>query len=934
MKAKRTPIASAVALALMSAFTAAHAQDAAAPAAAAASAPQPAQAASAPVADEKPIETAAPAKNAQNLEAVVITGIRGSLQQSLNRKRNADSVVEVITAEDIGKMPDKNVADSLQRIPGVNISSAGAGEGGFDEADRVSLRGTNPSLTQTMINGHMVGSGDWFVLNQVGTVGRSVSYSLLPSELVGAVVVNKSSRADLVEGGVAGTVDIQTRKPLDFKKQVTLEATAGAVYADLPEKTDPQLNALFNWKNEANNFGVLIQGFSEKRHLRRDGQEMLGYTAIAPGSKIALSNPDLAGVLYPNGIGSALFEQERKREGAFIDLQVKPTNDVTLDLSGFRSKMEATNYNRNYLIFPSKILDGGKGQAPDAGYVIRNGTLVSANFTNIGVPGQTPSQDQQYGIVDQIYRPGANAVSDFYNLDGKWNVNDKLTLLSKIGTSKGKGETPKQAVYEQDILNTGASYTLHGIGSPADAALPGINQGTFNVPGQTRLDWVFGASPATTKDKENWGQLDGEYALEAGAVTGLKFGARFAEHTRESTWIAQGPAAGAFDNLPAWNGTTYPSNFGGGLGGGNFPHMPWQLDPAALEAWGDKYSNRDPVSREYWPGEFSMREKNTAVYLMANLEGNRWSGNVGVRVVSTKEQVTQNVAITGVADPTTVPGAITTSAFGPFYRKEIDNTYTDVLPSLNLKYDLSKDLVARFGLAKTMARPDYSALAGSVSLDELNHTGSGGNPDLKPIRSTNVDVGLEWYFAPRSLLSAGLFYMDLNNYVSYGTSQLQYLNIKTGAYETFNVSSPTNSSGKVQGLELSYQQPIGAGFGTIANYTYADAEETGGGPLVGASKNTYNLTGYYENDSFSARVNYSFRSKFYNGLDRSTAQYQDDTDNVSASIGYKISDNLTVTLDGMNLNNPKLKYYANNPDQPTAFYVNGRQYYLSLRLKM
>jgi iron complex outermembrane receptor protein len=183
-------------------------------------------------------------------------------------------------------------------------------------------------------------------------------------------------------------------------------------------------------------------------------------------------------------------------------------------------------------------------------------------------------------------------------------------------------------------------------------------------------------------------------------------------------------------------------------------------------------------------------------------------------------------------------------------------------------------------------------------------------------------------------LSAGLFYMDLNNYVSYGTSQLQYLNIKTGAYETFNVSSPTNSSGKVQGLELSYQQPIGAGFGTIANYTYADAEETGGGPLVGASKNTYNLTGYYENDSFSARVNYSFRSKFYNGLDRSTAQYQDDTDNVSASIGYKISENLTVTLDGMNLNNPKLKYYANNPDQPTAFYVNGRQYYLSLRLKM
>ena len=943
MKAKRTPIASAVALALMSAMTAAHAQDAAAPAAAAASAPQPAQAASAPVATEKPAEAAAPGKNAQSLEAVVVTGIRGSLQQSLNRKRNADTVVDVITSEDIGKMPDKNVADSLQRVAGVSISSAGAGEGGFDENDRVSLRGTNPSLTQTTINGHMVGSGDWFVLNQVGTVGRSVSYSLLPSELVGSVEVRKSSRADYVEGGVAGSVDIQTRKPLggSFKKQLTLEASVGAVYADLPSKTDPQFNGLFNWKNDAETFGVLVQGFSEKRHLRRDGQEMLGYTAIAPGSKIALSNPDLAGVLYPNGIGAALFEQERKRTGGFIDLQIKPSNDVTLDLSGFRSHMEATNYNRNYLIYPTKILAAGAGQAPDPGYVVRNGTLVSATFQNIGVPGQTPSQNQQYGIVDQIYRPGANSVSEFYNLDGKFQVNDKLTLLSKLGTSKGRGETPKQAVYEQDIFNTGASYTLHGLGSPADAALPLGNPSNFNAP-NTGLDWVFGASPSKTNDKEDWAQLDGEYALETGFITSLKFGARFADHHRESTWVAQGPGPGAFANQPVWNGTTYPGDFGSGLGGGNFPRNPWQLDPAQLEAWGDQYSNRDPVTRRYWPGEFEVREQNTAGYLMANFETSGWSGNAGVRLVRTKEKVKLNVAIPAgaagtdcaVLEACSVPGAITTSAFGPFYQQDIINTYTDVLPSINLKYDLSKDLVARFGIAKTMARPDYSALAGSVSLDETTHTGSGGNPNLAPIRSTNFDAGLEWYFAPRSALSAALFYMDLSNYVSYGVSQTQYVNIKTGASETFNVSSPVNSSGRAQGVELAYQQPVWGGFGVITNYTYTDAKETGGGPLVGASKNTYNLTGYFENDTFNARVAYSFRSKFYNGLDRSTAQYQDDTDTVSASIGYKISDQISVSLDGMNLNNPKLKYYANNPDQPTAFYVNGRQYYLSLRVKM
>src|SRR5580704_8265822 len=160
----------------------------------------------------------------QPLQEVVVTGIRAALEVSLDQKRAATSGEEVITAEDVGKMPDKNIADSLKRVSGITISSAGANEGGFDENDRVSIRGTGPSLTQTLINGHNVASGDWFVLNQTGTVGRSVSYTLLPSELVSRVIVNKSSSAELVEGGVAGTVDIVSRKPLaDFLKPLTLE---------------------------------------------------------------------------------------------------------------------------------------------------------------------------------------------------------------------------------------------------------------------------------------------------------------------------------------------------------------------------------------------------------------------------------------------------------------------------------------------------------------------------------------------------------------------------------------------------------------------------------------------------------------------------------------------------------------------------------------
>jgi len=246
---------------------------------------------------------------------------------------------------------------------------------------------------------------------------------------------------------------------------------------------------------------------------------------------------------------------------------------------------------------------------------------------------------------------------------------------------------------------------------------------------------------------------------------------------------------------------------------------------------------------------------------------------------------------------------------------------------------LSKDLVARFAVARTMARPDYSALGGSISADDTTHTGNGGNPDLKPIRSTNLDSTLEWYFAPKSLLSAGLFYMDLSNYVGFGNHDVTLLNIKTGTFDTYTISSPTNSSGKVKGIELAYQQELPLGFGVQANYTYADAKETGNRDLVGASKDTYNIIGYYENYGFSARLAYTFRSHFFVGLDRSTAEYQDDTGTLAASLGYALTNNVTLTFDALNLNDPTLKYYGANTDQPRAFYKNGRQYFAGVRLR-
>jgi iron complex outermembrane receptor protein len=277
----------------------------------------------------------------------------------------------------------------------------------------------------------------------------------------------------------------------------------------------------------------------------------------------------------------------------------------------------------------------------------------------------------------------------------------------------------------------------------------------------------------------------------------------------------------------------------------------------------------------------------------------------------------------------------------------VDHNYNDVLPSANFKYDVSPDLVARFAVAQTMTRPDYSALAGFTDLSPpgavgATGSGSGGNPDLKPIRSTNYDAGLEWYFAKRSLLSAGLFYMDLRNYVGFGSTTRNYVTFSSqvpqGAEVPYLLTVPVNAKGRVQGAEFAYQQALGDYFGVAANYTYADGKQTslvtnGDDRLVGTSKSTYNLSGYFENKQFSARVSYTYRSAFFSGLDRSTAFSQDAIGALAASLQYAFTDSISLSLDGENLNNPTLKYYALNKDQPRAFYRNGAQYYLNVRAK-
>ena len=542
----------------------------------------------------------------------------------------------------------------------MTTSSASANEGGFDENDRVSMRGTNPSLTQTLINGHNVAAGDWFVLNQVRQVGRSVSYTLLPSELVDQIVVHKSSQASLVEGGVAGSVDILTRRPLDFKEDLTFSVSAGAVYAEQPDEIDPQFNGLFNWKNDDEHARrACCRCFSRSGTCAATASNcwVTRRSRRAGPSSRCRPNPDLVGVSYPALVGAALFEQERKRTGGLIDIQCRPTDDLDLDAQFFMSDLDAANYNRNYLLwnthfiarggrFPDPNVVGDAGvatQAPLPGYVVRNNTLVQADFAP--VPGTF------YGVYDQISRPDEKATANYGTLDAEYKATDALTLTGQIGTSKGHGETPTQDVSETlPGAGMGASWQLHGTNSGPDFAL-GATDNSTPFPNGTPVDfgWIFGAQLIDVEDKEDWAQIDADFAVDNGAWTDLKFGARYNEHSRDSKQgIAQGPTFCDPDNGITVCGTDtanypttfqhYPSDFNSF--GGNIPTNIWFWSPAQLAAYnGPGFVQRDPIARAYYQYAVRGRGEEQRRVRPGGFQGRELGANMGLRYVQTKEDI-------------------------------------------------------------------------------------------------------------------------------------------------------------------------------------------------------------------------------------------------------------------------------------------------------
>ena len=883
-----------------------------------------------------------PAKPAnEEIETVLVTGIRASLRESLEVKRESQAVVDVITSEDVGKFPDKNVAEALQRVSGVSISRE------FGEGERVSIRGTAPNLNRTQLNGHSIATADWFVLDQLSAT-RSFNYLMLPTEVIGQTEVYKGSQADLDEGGIGGTVNIKTRNPLDLPAS-TFTASLQGSYTELADTTDPQVGALFSWKNEAESVGVLIAGIYQERNIRRDGIEFLGY------SDRVINDQGGATLAVPDLLGSALFEQQRVRTGANFGLQFRPSDALDINVTGLYSKLEADNFNHNYMAWFSNMFGAG---AQPTNTTVDNGTLVGGTFANSATG---------WGVVYDAILRDAETETKSLDLDLSFDVSEALTLHGKVGATKAEGQTSAQPFWETQA-HTGFTWDFSRGVPEVDFTDIADRTDPASLP---VLGWAS-HNQFLNEDEEFYGYADADFKVELGAISSFKVGLKYTDHERNvnitygQTRGLLGPTGcnGAPCNLAFAAGDVTPGDFLGDIARpGTVDSYRLVSDSRLREIYGAldfiQYDPDDPNIVANWPNfptyhfgpleSFVVNEKALGGFAMANFGGEGFRGNFGVRIVQTKQQ-SDGWAV-GV--PAGTPGAVN-NPFGLIAPLSIDNDYTDVLPSANIVFDLTDTLLMRFGAARVMARPEYNRIAPTItSFTPLLFTGTGGNPTLEPYRADQFDLSTEWYFAEGSLLSAALFYKDMQSYVVNGTGperlpteivdpndsrlsdpDADCQSIGTALYSCiYQIDRPVNGpGGQIQGVELAYQQPIWGGFGAIVNYTYSDADSDNGDPVPGNSKNTGNITAYFENERFGARLSYNYRSEYFIDNDRGRQLYSDATDSLDLSINVNLTDSFALTFDGVNLLDEELfQYYDNNTGRPARYYDNGPIYYFGVR---
>jgi TonB-dependent receptor len=903
------------------------------------------------------------ADDSEALDEVVVVGTRAALVESRDLKKSSGIVQDSIVAEDLGRFPDANVADSLSHVTGITISRTHGGEGQY-----VSIRGLGPEYSIVTLNGRILATdGD----------GREFAFDVLPSEVINGADVYKSADASHLEGSIGGAINLTSAKPLD-QAGMHMRFSVDGDYNDMSEKNGYKASGVFSNTFAGDTFGVLLTATYQDVTDRSDAVQEFSINPDSPGSfdanedgVISADESDLL-ALCCTSFGSRV--QNKKRTGITGVLQWKPSDTFSTSFDAMFTRLDAptVGYHESFYLEDS-ILDENTGLhrwsdvSIDDHWV--NGMTVAELVPEI-------STITEYRVVDTTQ----------FGWNAQWKATDKLALDFDLYRSRS-------------VRDSGGkdTWVVSGIGGDHTArvdmnnnALPDISVtledgrdlATALAAGELGNDdyglHYIGLSGTDVEDTVTGFTLAGSLEVDAGVFKSLSFGAARTERTKVRNTVENDTNGGSCQYCNMYT-TTFGSlgadvvrsvklpNFMHGAGG-SFPRTFIRFDvPAYLDALhaldgqpildengdptGDVFDADNTLPELNPVQSYDVEEDTNALFVKADLKADKWYASAGVRWVST--DTTARTAINDIVfvdDPTPeVPTSspdVTYSEAEPLTQK---GSYSKLLPSFNAGYWFTEEMVLRVAAARVMARPSLNQLAPTRTDNTLDRTFAvfyDGNADLEPVFADQVDLSYEWYFDEKSVLNAAVFWKNIKGFITYELQENQDIGVVGsvgGAPDApilYDVSRPINGDkAKVMGFELGGQHFFPGGFGVRASYTYTDTKAyidgVHVGQLEGVSKSAYSAALMYERGPWDAQVAVDYSGEYTEVADAvgGLSQIGAPITWVTASVQYQVNDVLGLSLEGRNLGDAHYRSNLGRPDILAGFESWGRTAIASVSLK-
>ncbi|MBH0060780.1 TonB-dependent receptor [Pseudoalteromonas sp. NZS71] len=870
----------------------------------------------------------------EDVEVIAVTGIRSSLRSSMLDKKASNVVTDGIKAEDLGKFPDLNVAESLQRITGVAIDRSGG------EGQAVTIRGFGPQFNTVLVNGRQIATD---------SAGREFNFDVLAADQITGADIYKSNTATLQEGGIGGTVNVTTARPFDFGGLHILGSVKG-MYESLSEEVSPSTSFLISNTFNDDKLGVLFAITNQQRKLQNNQILTAGWRG---GQTI--SNPT-DGVLFDNAYiprnwDQVVDEQDRERTNASLVLQYAPSDDVTITVDGMISKFEVDSTVRDLASWFEPDRVGSATIDPETGTL-----LTFSQEVGLGVPSGDPASD----FVSHT-RNSRDVTNKAFGINVDWQVNE--SLKAKFDVSRSTAENDRAGRDRFNVVGVINSYTFDGTGSIPTVQHDGFENGSLPDPSLARLHYNEIGNQFTYEDEITEVKADFEYVPDKGPVDRINFGAYRQEREKSSFQIfgsqCQFCGYGTQAPLDAIDFEAYTaSNYFPGLIDTFYSYDgDKMLDYLADQGF--------PVEPTLQNNRYTINEDITSLYmdftLGFDLSDMPVTVNFGARYSETDIEVAAIQSFISDVIPTS-DATLFANVFGPATSIEQGTSYSNLLPSLNVKLELQDNMILRFAAYDSITRPTMSQLSPATNFNEprrQNLTASGGNPALKPFQSENWDISYEWYYNDANLFSFAVFSKEVDDFIVTLTGAETYeMSDRSGpdfacttctdqaddeligSSEVYTVTRPQNGeSAKVTGYEVGVTHMFENGFGFIANATVVNSDISVGADttqtfaLEGLG-DSQNLIFFYEQDNWQARVAFNNREGFLRLVDNG---FNGEPVNVETygqwdiSASYDINENFTIFAEGINITEEELVQTGRFANQIYSVEDNGSRYAFGIR---